>query len=125
MSYMMLHGLGDCTPELNCGCIPTQPFEEAAQQPDTTQPTRECPPTTTGPQTATQGRNEWSAGYVSARRFYGDTASLALDKIRDILADSIASGAWRSHVGCSGDPLGYFYEDLSAILDTATEPNHD
>ena len=25
MAGFMLHGLGDCTPELNCGCIPRDP----------------------------------------------------------------------------------------------------
>ena len=34
MSRMMLHGLGDCTPELNCGCLtrPVTSLEELKQR---------------------------------------------------------------------------------------------
>ena len=28
MSRMMLHGLGDCTPEHNCGCLNQLPIDE-------------------------------------------------------------------------------------------------
>ena len=32
MSGMMLHGLGDCTPERNCGCMAKSPSRDALRE---------------------------------------------------------------------------------------------
>lgn len=71
--------------------------------------------------------SEWARGYAAAQRYYRDDAPIALDKIRGLLDDAAAAGAWYGHVdkdgtAYSGDPIGYFYEDLTSILDTVKEP---
>lgn len=95
-----------------------QPFENAAQQPDTTQPVPECPPASIAPQNGTQGRNEWADGYAAAKRFYGDSAPIALDQIRARLDQYTDTYGGRNSIVPGG-----VISDLYAILDTAQEPH--
>ena len=62
--------------------------------------------------------DRWTAGYAAAKRYYGDTAPLALDKIRGRLND------FTDQYGVAipdTTPLGRLLHDLTDILDTAKE----
>lgn len=117
-----------------------QPFENAAQQPDTTQPVPECPPASIAPQNGTQGRDaklaaayrlghehgsmyatdRYADGYAAACRFYGDTAPLAVSSARELVAQF--RDQWDKAGQLTGTPVGQFLADLQDILDTAQEP---
>lgn len=57
-------------------------------------------------------------GYAAAKRFYGDSAPIALDKIRVRLDQLRVEGRDPKRLVYSTSD---FLQDLSAILDTATE----
>lgn len=98
--------------------MPDQPPQDNPYGHDGTGPAPTDPPTTTAPQTGTQGRDRWADGHAAAKRFYGDSAPIALCRIRARLDQFHDEHPKVQHMPM----LRNLFNDLQAILDTAQEP---